>query len=124
MIDIRLDFHNGSAASINFSNMGLDNQRIIEIIDYQNLYTIDFGAGEARTFSYESTNTVERLLWPIEGGLGLYNGSVDEESLTRECVSFFRRKEKNYKPLASIEDGYEALQITGQILKKIGIGLS
>ena len=124
VIDIRLDFHNGSAASINFSNLGLADERTIEITDHQNLYFIDFNKGIAKSYNYENGVANESLLWPIEGGLGLNIGTVDMESLTRECVSFFKRKALNRKPLASIEEGYEALQITEIILKKIGIGLS
>jgi len=124
VIDIRLDFHNGSAASINFSNLGLADKRTIEITDHQNMYFIDFNEGLAKSFNYENGDVRESLLWPLEGGLGLNKGIVDVESLTRECVSFFRRKALNRKPLASIEEGYEALQITEIILKKIGIGLS
>ena len=51
------------------------------------------------------------------------SGLVDEETLTRECVSFFYQKHNKLKTLASIEEGYEALQITNTIYQKIGMTL-
>ncbi len=124
VIDIRISFHNGSAASIHFSNLGLADRRIIEITDYQYLHKVNFTEGTACSVNYESNLPVESKIWPIDGGLGMSKGAIDEESLTRECVSFFHRKALNRKPLASIEDGFEALQITEKILRKIGVALS
>lgn len=124
MIDIRMDFHNGSAASINFSNLGFRNSRLIDITDYQSYYTIDLLQGTSSSFLLSETGPEETRLWPVNGLLGINNGQIDEESLTRECLSFFQRRAVNSRPLASLEDGYEALRITEIILKKIGLGVS
>lgn len=124
LIDIRLEFHNGSAASITFSNLGFADQRRIEITDYCQFFTLDLMSGQARKYTYSSASRSETQLWPVNGILGMNTGQIDEESLTRECVSYFQRKASNQKPLASIEEGYEALQITQIICKKIGVALA
>lgn len=124
VIDVRLEFHNGAAASIALSSLGFPAQRVIEISDYQSFYTIDLNRGQAHAYYFCDEQRTEARLWPVNGVLGVGTGQVDEESLTRECVSFFHRKESNRKPLASVEEGYQALLITREIFRKIGIGLS
>lgn len=121
VFDIRLEFHNGTVASIHLSNLGLSEKRQLEIMDYEQVCTIDLIIGESWSYKYYNREPEKTRLWPINGMLEMVNIKVDEESLTRECVSFFKRKAHNRKPLASIEDGYEALQITEIILKKIGL---
>ncbi len=121
VFDIRLEFHNGTVATINLSNLGLSEKRELEIVDYDQVLTIDLLKGESWGHKYANTKPIKTQLWPLNGLLGQSNEKVDAESLTRECVSFFHRRANNRKPLASIEDGYEALQITEIILKKIGV---
>ena len=121
VFDIRMEFHNGTVATINLSNLGLSEKRELEIIDYEQVFNLDMIKGESWAHKYYDSQPKKSRLWPANGLLGIVNGTVDEESLTRECVSFFQRKAQNRKPLASIEDGYEALQITEIILKKIGV---
>lgn len=121
VFDIRMEFHNGTVATINLSNLGLSEKRELEIIDHEQVFKLDLIKGESWAHTYYNSKPEKTLLWPIKGLLGIGNVTVDEESLTRECVSFFQRKANNRRPLASIEDGYEALQITEIILKKIGV---
>lgn len=124
MIDIRLEFHNGAAASIALSSLGFTSKRFIEISDYQSFYTMDLIQGISTAYYFCDDQRTEKQLWPVNGLLGMNTGQIDEESLTRECVSFFQRKASNRKPLADIEAGYQALMITQEIFRKIGIGLS
>ncbi|MCK5822298.1 MAG: Gfo/Idh/MocA family oxidoreductase [Bacteroidales bacterium] len=121
VFDIRLEFHNGTVANINLSNLGLSEKRELEVIDYEQVFKVDLIKGESWVHKYCDSKPEKSLLWPTKGLLGMGTVKVDEESLTRECVSFFQRKANNHKPLASIEDGYEALRITEIILKKIGV---
>jgi len=120
VFDIRMEFHNGTVANINLSNLGFSEKRELEIIDYEQVLKLDLIKGESWAHKYYNSKPDKLRLWPTKGLLGMGNITVDKESLTRECVSFFQRKANNRKPLASIEDGYEALQITEMIIKKIG----
>ncbi len=121
-IDVRLEFHNGSVALIHLSNLGKGRLRIIEVIGHQSEFKIDLVGGESFITEFKNGVAIQSRLWPVQGLLGLQAGEeIDEESLTRECVSFFYQKQKNDKPLASIEEGFEALQITQSIMEKIRI---
>lgn len=120
LVDIRLEFHNGAAASIAFASLGFPNQRLIEISDYQTFYTIDLIRGVSTAYHFNGEQRKESAIWPVNGVLGMNTGQIDEESLTRECVSFFQRKASNKRPLATIEEGHQALQITHEVFRKMG----
>lgn len=120
VFDIRLEFHNGTVANIHLSNLGFGEKRSLEVIDYDQVLGIDLIKGESWFHEYKEGKPQRNRLWPLNGGLAMESAQEKEELLTRECVSFFQRNQSNRKPIASLEDGYEALQITEIILKKIG----
>ena len=123
VLNVRLEFHNGTVAALCLNNLGFEEKRHLEVIGMNTLYSIDLSKGESQVTFCQKDNKTTKKLWPTNGLLGVDTGSIDEETLTRECVSFFYQKDKNLKPLASIEDGFEALQITRTIYHKIGMAL-
>ena len=123
VLNVRLEFHNATVATICLSNLDLGSERQLEIIGQDCLYTIDLMRGTSQVRQFGSDNPPITKLWPVNGLLGINSGLVDKETLTRECVSFFYQKHNKLKTLASIEEGYEALQITNTIYQKIGMAL-
>ena len=124
VINVRLEFHNGTVATICLNNLNQKQRRELEVIGQDSLYSIDLVQGASQVTRYSANQHKTTKLWPTSGLLGINSGLVDEETLTRECVSFFYQKKNNLKPLASIEEGFEALQITNTIYQKIGMTLS
>ncbi len=124
VLNVRLEFHNGSVASIHLSNMHKERLRTIAVIGHHNEFYIDLVRGESFVTTFDKQVAKQSQLWPVNGLLGFQDGDqIDEEALTRECVSYFYQKEKNAKPLANIEEGFEALQITQEIMHKLELSL-
>jgi predicted dehydrogenase len=121
-IDSRIEFHNGSVISLIIKNLSETPIRNIEIIQDYGILQIDLLAETSRLLSKYENKWVPSEIWPMtSAGGGFREGDAPEgEDRVRQCLNFIHALEGGKKPLSSLEEGYEALEITRKIEASVG----
>lgn len=127
---VRIEFHNGCVANLTASRISLQNMRKIRFFQRDSYITVDFLKKESGVVKIRDANgytTDVPQSYTIN--LGENNGSkeiyfyrpeVNElNAIQEELESFGKSILSDIEPVVTINDGYNALHVAHQIIKKM-----
>lgn len=128
VINVRLEFHNGTVANLNVDPFKPDRGKKITVFQRQNILRVDFQTGTATIESFmrpgiSGPGSINKI-WPLNGFPALEVDEDDPDFITGECLSFLHSLRNNQSPVSSLEQSCEALKITRNIFSKISITTS
>lgn len=128
VIHVRLEFHNGTVASLCVNPFTSDVSIKMSVLQRQNILRVDLHKGTATIESFSNSEMAGsgtiNTIWPLNGFPALRVDENDPEFITGECLSFLHGLRNNLPSVSSLEQGCEALKITRNIFSKISIATS
>ena len=125
VIHVRLEFHNGTVASLNVDPFTSDKSIKMSVLQRRNILRVDLHKGTATMETFDRSGLAKAgtksTIWPLNGFPVLSFDEDDPEFITGECLSFLHGLRNNLPSVSSLEQGCEALKITRNIFSKISI---
>ncbi len=123
----RLEFENGTVANLTSSRISLKNMRKTRLFQKDAYIALDFLEKKSEVVQFGSSESSEDgLVVPIKVSdteqkniVLRYPSPPDVNAIFLELSSFTRSILRDEKTLVSVEDGYNALNLAYQIIKKI-----
>lgn len=104
----RIEFESGCVANITASRVSADNMRKIRIFQRDSYISLDYKLQEGKVFRKKENQIISEQI-PVEKA----------EPLKLQLESFIDCIRNGIKPLVTIDEGKRAVDVAGQILKKI-----
>ena len=125
VLNVRLEFNNGSAASLRIDPFKKDRNTKITVFQRHNIFNVDLQTGHAgvETFNPDESGihgTVNGI-WPSKDFPDVTLEDGDPELLTWECLSFIQSLNNDLPCLSSLEQGCEALKIARSVFDRVSI---
>ncbi|MCD6332746.1 MAG: hypothetical protein J7L89_05690 [Bacteroidales bacterium] len=123
-IDIRIEFHSGALAKLQYRPMTEKPKRTIEVIQPDDIIEIDLISETSvrQKLPLESGDRLPReILWEPPGNrsVGSLNNSLHFDDQITQCISFLQALKKDHQPVFPLEEGFHALEIARQIQSQI-----
>lgn len=125
VLSVRLEFNNGSAASLRLDPFKKDRNTKITVFQRHNIYSVDLQKGHAGVESFRKNGTevhsTANELWPTDDFPDITLEEGDPELITWECLSFIHSLNNNLPCLSSLEQGCEAIKIARSVFDRVSI---
>lgn len=121
----RLQFENGCVANITASRISQKKMRKMRIFQNNAYISIDFSENSSEVFSLDESGKAGKIIEKIEKDGKKLNIMYDKpkqikiNAMKYEENAFFDCIVNKTKPIVSLEDGIQALEVATEILKKI-----
>jgi predicted dehydrogenase len=121
----RIQFENGCVANITASRISQKKMRKMRIFQNNAYISIDFSENASEVFSLDATGKSGKVIEKIEKDGKKLNITYDKPKTSKinamkyEENSFFDCIANKTKPIVSLEDGIQALEVATEIINKI-----
>ena len=121
----RIQFENGCVANITASRISQKKMRKMRIFQNNAYLSIDFSENVSEVFSLDETGKSGKVIEKIEKNGKKFNITYDKpkslkiNAMKYEENSFFDCITNKTKPIVSLEDGIQALEVATEIINKI-----
>jgi predicted dehydrogenase len=121
----RIQFENGCVANITASRISQKKMRKMRIFQNNAYLSIDFSENESEVFSLDEKGKSGKVIEKIEKDGKKFNITYDKpkslkiNAMKYEENSFFDCIANKTKPIVSLEDGIQALEVATEIINKI-----
>ncbi len=128
--NVRIEFHNGCVANLTASRISLQSMRKVRFFQRDAYITVDFLKKESGILKMKDINKQHfngSHTFAVDLGqekgvkeMYFYKPEVTEiNAIQEELESFGQAIEADHEPIVSINDGYNALHVAHQIIKKL-----
>lgn len=125
ILNVRLEFNNGTAASLRLDPYASDRNIEMSVFQHQNILRAELHNGSANVERFKGLNNtgpgVMEKLWPLNGSAVPEVDEDDPGFLTQECLSFIIGLNNGIPSISSLDQGCEALKIARNIFSKISL---